>query len=56
MRHKLFLVAIIAACLLVAAMYFFFIYDNSHHAEGEYLSFTASQLIGDDELEATVYR
>ena len=55
MRHKLFLVAIIAACLLVAAMYFFFIYDNSHHAEGEYLSFTASQLIGDDELEATVY-
>ena len=55
MRKLINVFPVLLMFLIVAAMYFVYIYDSSHHSEGEYLSLTTSQLTGSDELEATVY-
>ena len=52
MIYKPILVAIIAACLIVAAIY---ASNISQHINEEYLSFTTSRLVDDDKLEATIY-
>ena len=55
MKHMTFLIAIIIACLIVAAAHFVYISTNTQHNAKEYLSFTTSQSLGSDKLEATVY-
>lgn len=54
MKHKSYLFFIAALLIAVVAL-FVYMACTAQQTDGEYISFTASRLIGSDELEATIY-